>query len=162
MHAQELDIPEPPIRCLGCKLEVDLGIERDHYKREKQQIMRLWLIEEDFTDEDTEAVYNTTDVARALEAFDGRNIARTARTLDRVRRRDMTRGPVHLRWDRELDERQRHKTSAEKSRHGYRLMAPEVGAYDDWLVGTTLNEEEIKWWGFPHQRYCGFGNYIQS
>lgn len=161
-NANELDIPEPPVRCLGCKLEVDLEAERDHFKRAKLHTMRKWLREEELPADDSEILYNTTDVPRALEAFDERNIAHTARSLDRLRCRAMNSGPLHLRWDRELDERQRHKTSAEQGRHGHRLMAPEVGAYDLWLVGTTLNDEESKWWGFPHQRYCGFGNHIEQ
>jgi hypothetical protein len=141
---------------MGCKLEADLDSETDHFKKEKRHIITKWL-REDEDEENPPFTLNTTDLSRALEDFDGKNITHDARQLDRLRRRLMRSGPVNERWDREFEERQRPRTRAMMGKHGSKLYAPAVGAYAAYAVKYTLSEEDLKWWSFDTRRYCSFG-----
>lgn len=118
--------------------------------------MRKWLSVED---QQGNSIYNTSDIQLAIADFMNKDIMRAAHALDHMRYKLMHRVETEMRWDREFKEQQRKKTREELGRKGYLRMAPEVGAYEEYLVGDMLNEEQLKWWSFQHERYCGFGTF---
>lgn len=104
--------------CLGCKLTYCLRRETDHYKSQKRCIVKQWLREADGT-------WNTTDLRRAIEAYEYHGVEEMARDLDEERFLDMTEGPDP--YDRETEERQRDLTHDEtKGKRGGFLRSPEV------------------------------------
>jgi hypothetical protein len=138
-------------------------VENDHFKYSKRQIVTKWIREDDPDPEDRlNGVWelpelNTTDLGRALEDFEHRNVAADVRNLDRARYKLMQSGPFSDRYDREYEERQRPRTKAEEGRLGRLLMAPEVGVYQSWCEHLTMTKEELGRWYFDTRRYCGYG-----
>lgn len=151
-----------PICCLGCSLINTLEGETDHFKYSKRKIVTKWVREDDPDPNDgTNGAWefpelNSTDLARALEDFERRDVAKDVRELDRARYCLMRTGRHSDRFDREFEERQRPRTRAEEGRHGNLLMAPEVGMYQEWREHLTMSKEELRWWGFDTRRYCGY------
>jgi len=140
----------PPIKCLGCTLSDDLDAETDHYKNIKRDIIRRWL-------EDEEGP-NITDLARALEDFEEKNVASDIEALDERRFKHMHRLAPELCYDREYDERQNELTRAELGRLGLKNIAPQVGQYEQWLEEQKKDDEDKQWTWFRSDRVFGHGH----
>jgi hypothetical protein len=95
----------PHLSCAGCLLNEVLRMEADHYKQEKRNIMRSWLVGPDGP--------NKNDLGKALADYHNRQIVLRAKHLADQRATDSITGQDP--YDRELNERQKPLTKKELS-----------------------------------------------
>jgi hypothetical protein len=103
--------------CAGCLLTSTLREEADHYKQEKRQIVRSWL--------NGPQGLNKDDLGKALADYHNRQIPLLAKQLGYQYLADSTTGPDP--YDKELHERQKPLTKAEKSgKMGMHRRSPQI------------------------------------
>jgi hypothetical protein len=118
--------------CAGCLLTSVLREEDDHYKQEKRQIIRTWLKAPNGMG------VNKDDLPRALVDYHSRQVALLAKQLVDQHLLDSTTGPDP--YDRELRERQKPLTKAEKSgKMGMHQRSPQI--YDS---GPTTGFDYVR------------------
>ncbi|KAH8597565.1 hypothetical protein B0O99DRAFT_78860 [Bisporella sp. PMI_857] len=134
--------------CLGCRLVDYLNGEDDHFKLRKRSIMQDWL----FDGEE----WNITNLPKALEDFEKRDILSNAWWLDDQRRKQYCFAHPDDRYDPEYEERQRPWTRGEQTKLGRIIRAPFVTEADADLKQMKLNTyewnrmEETRKWAHGH------------
>jgi hypothetical protein len=116
IHEKETGLSSA-LPCAGCLLTSTLREEADHYKQEKKQIVRSWLTGPQGLNKD--------DLGKALADYHNRQIPLLAKQLGDQYLADSTTGPDP--YDRELHERQKPLTKAEKSgKMGMHRRSPQI------------------------------------
>ncbi|KAH8679834.1 hypothetical protein BGZ60DRAFT_554388 [Tricladium varicosporioides] len=129
--------------CLGCLLTHYLDNEADHYKVEKRNMIGRWLCD------DETGEYNKTDLTKAIEEFDEKDILRDAQDIDDKRLFYIMR----YGYDKETEERQKPRNQAELAKHGDKKRSPLVSAkFND---PKFIGPEEVKWYTSRKDRRNG-------
>lgn len=159
-------------RCYGCRLTYALRREYDHYKDNKRFIIREWLSELKFEEDNSGPVpkvkktreWNRNDLRKAVEVdYYMHDIEQLAADLDGLRQRDMTivsEDNPHP-YDRETKERQRPLHISEtRGLTGTGGRAPDVLKEKEFerITLNPVGADNVQW--YRRDRYTGHGLHV--